>query len=676
MYAAVDAETLPFDDGQFDAVYSQVVLYRLPDPVRALREIRRVLRPGGRYLGIERASPWMPGFAASEARALANRAREQGTRERAIRYREWLAILKDAGMEAYCLAPVPGGRVSAPWLRRLGNARAPDLRDHHVHAMTRSLRGVVLSGVVFANNKAKRLAIRLTRWTGKSPEYVHPKHLLGDTQDNYWYLAYIAPDAVRARRGLRQRDALDQGGPPLPSRGGRGRKPRIARGGAAVQPIAAVSGNAEFFAADLERGLAVQGARFDTVVCLDLLEHVHQRDLLLTEIRRALKPGGTMLLSVPNRGTSWKRRLDRAGLFSYSDPDHKIEYTLEELEAELARNGFRIVHLHPTVYDTPLIGAIDLVGGLSLPLYRRLTEVRRRLARRYPGGERRLLRRVRGEMKLVFATEYYHPWAPGGTAWSLELLARALIARGHPVTVVTPNYGAAATEEVNGVSVVRFPFWRRLRPGAGLAPLSDHVNPLFHLLFARALVSAARRMGADLIHAQEKHALAGAFLASRRLRKPVYLSLRDFGLICPITTCLLRHRHVPADCSAGKLQRECAPDFFRQYIRGSALRRLRIRCSLGLLYMDALAQAGAREAGGRGHRGEPEPASTSTPARPAAPERGHVVYNLPPSTSGTGSVREPDAGRLRPARGAPGALCRQMLSGQGLSRVRARPPAW
>lgn len=121
MYAAVDAETLPFDDGQFDAVYSQVVLYRLPDPARTLREIRRVLTPGGRYLGIERASPWMPGFAASEARALDRRAREQGTRERAIRYREWLAILKEAGMEAECLAPVPGERVRAPWLRRLGN---------------------------------------------------------------------------------------------------------------------------------------------------------------------------------------------------------------------------------------------------------------------------------------------------------------------------------------------------------------------------------------------------------------------------------------------------------------------------------------------------------------------------------------------------------------------------
>jgi SAM-dependent methyltransferase len=122
LYAAVDAETLPFDDGQFDAVYSQVVLYRLPDPVRALREIRRVLAPGGRYLGIERASPWLPGFAAPEARAIDARAREQGTRERAIRYREWQAIVKDAGLEAECLRPVPGGRVHAPWLRRLGNA--------------------------------------------------------------------------------------------------------------------------------------------------------------------------------------------------------------------------------------------------------------------------------------------------------------------------------------------------------------------------------------------------------------------------------------------------------------------------------------------------------------------------------------------------------------------------
>ena len=247
----------------------------------------------------------------------------------------------------------------------------------------RRVRAAVLSSVVFANNKAKLLAIRLTRWTGKSREYVHPKHLLGDSEENYWYLGYVAPDAevldvgcgngmhsLKAARRCRHVVGVDASGESL--------------GVAVRESRARAIAQATFVRGDVEEGLPVRTGCFGVVLCLDLLEHVHKRDFLLTEIRRSLKPGGSMLLSVPNRGTSWKRRLDRAGLFSYSDPDHKIEYTLEELEAELARNGFRIVHLHPTVYDTPLIGAIDLVGGLSLGLYRRLTEARRRLARAYP----------------------------------------------------------------------------------------------------------------------------------------------------------------------------------------------------------------------------------------------------------------------------------------------------
>ena len=247
-------------------------------------------------------------------------------------------------------------------------------------------------------------------------------------------------------------------------------------------------------------------------------------------------------------------------------------------------------------------------------------------------------------MKVVFATEYYHPWAPGGTAWSLELLARALIARGHAVTVVTPNYGAAAREEVNGVPVTRFPFGRRLPPGAGLVPTRDHINPIFHLRFARAIVSAVRETGAELIHAQEKHALVGAFLAGRRLGRPVYLSLRDFGLICPITTCLLRHRHVPTDCGVAKLQRECIPDFFRQYIRGGSLRRLRIRGSLAILYLDAWLK--------RALIGRVDGVTAVSQslldiyvrAGRLRPERGHVVYNLPPASGAPRSRTPADFG--------------------------------
>lgn len=42
-----DAEALPFDAESFDTVYSWGVLHHTPEPPKAIREILRVLRPGG-----------------------------------------------------------------------------------------------------------------------------------------------------------------------------------------------------------------------------------------------------------------------------------------------------------------------------------------------------------------------------------------------------------------------------------------------------------------------------------------------------------------------------------------------------------------------------------------------------------------------------------------------------
>jgi SAM-dependent methyltransferase len=47
------AEDLPFDDDTFDAVVSTLVLCGVDDQPRAIREIRRVLRPEGRLLFLE-----------------------------------------------------------------------------------------------------------------------------------------------------------------------------------------------------------------------------------------------------------------------------------------------------------------------------------------------------------------------------------------------------------------------------------------------------------------------------------------------------------------------------------------------------------------------------------------------------------------------------------------------
>ncbi len=45
-----DVEALPFADGSFDLVTSRYSAHHWPAPVRALTEIRRVLKPGGRFL--------------------------------------------------------------------------------------------------------------------------------------------------------------------------------------------------------------------------------------------------------------------------------------------------------------------------------------------------------------------------------------------------------------------------------------------------------------------------------------------------------------------------------------------------------------------------------------------------------------------------------------------------
>ncbi len=45
-----DATALPYEDESIDAVVLTAVLGEIPDPVAALRQIRRVLKPGGRLI--------------------------------------------------------------------------------------------------------------------------------------------------------------------------------------------------------------------------------------------------------------------------------------------------------------------------------------------------------------------------------------------------------------------------------------------------------------------------------------------------------------------------------------------------------------------------------------------------------------------------------------------------
>ena len=57
-----DAERIPFPDGTFDAVMVGYAIRNITHMVRAFREMRRVLRPGGRFLCLEFSKPVWPWF--------------------------------------------------------------------------------------------------------------------------------------------------------------------------------------------------------------------------------------------------------------------------------------------------------------------------------------------------------------------------------------------------------------------------------------------------------------------------------------------------------------------------------------------------------------------------------------------------------------------------------------
>ena len=114
------AEDLPFPDGAFDTVVTTLVLCTVTDPERALAEIRRVLRPGGRLLFMEHVR--------ADGERLARWQDRLNPIQRVIAQgcncnRDTVANIRAAGLEA---PDVERGELpkAPPWIRPLATGAA------------------------------------------------------------------------------------------------------------------------------------------------------------------------------------------------------------------------------------------------------------------------------------------------------------------------------------------------------------------------------------------------------------------------------------------------------------------------------------------------------------------------------------------------------------------------
>lgn len=285
-------------------------------------------------------------------------------------------------------------------------------------------------------------------------------------------------------------------------------------------------------------------------------------------------------------------------------------------------------------------------------------------------------------ISVLFASEYYPPFRPGGAETSTAAWAAALARRGHRVSVVTPNYGAPSREQDGGVSVTRVPFPMKLPPGQGEVGWTVHRNPLFHLYFAWQIRRVARAAGSTVIHAQGKGALIAAWLAGASLGRPVLVTIRDLGLLCPLGHCTLFEPWATFDCSTRQYLTRCVPFHLRHYQpRGGPLRRARTWLSTTAAWADhRLRQVALRHI--RAIVGVSQGILSVYPRRLVDPRRSHVVHNLPPRVA-VPSETEAQAvaarlgvaggplvlyvGKLSPGKGTPVFL-------EALDRIRAAVP--
>jgi len=84
---------------------------------------------------------------------------------------------------------------------------------------------------------------------------------------------------------------------------------------------------------------------FDAVICSEMIEHVPDEPALWAELRRLLRPGGTLLLGTPDYGRplwwilEWCYGKLLPGAYAQ---EHVTRYTRASLEARLARDGYRV----------------------------------------------------------------------------------------------------------------------------------------------------------------------------------------------------------------------------------------------------------------------------------------------------------------------------------------------
>ncbi len=131
---------------------------------------------------------------------------------------------------------------------------------------------------------------------------------------------------------------------------------------AALERASAAAPGLDFRLAPIDAPLPLPDASFDLVWASEVIEHVADTALWLSEVARVLAPGGRLALTTPSHG---RLLLARHGVERFSEPlgDHLHLYTRGSLRTVLGELGFDDIRVR-AVGGPPLLRRMLLARAL------------------------------------------------------------------------------------------------------------------------------------------------------------------------------------------------------------------------------------------------------------------------------------------------------------------------
>ena len=177
-------------------------------------------------------------------------------------------------------------------------------------------------------------------------------------------------------------------------------------------------------------------------------------------------------------------------------------------------------------------------------------------------------------MRILFANEYFVPYAPGGAEWSMYFWTRQLAKKGHEVVIVTPDLSSGdgkvkhETDEqllmAGKVTINRFPFRKIMSAAPKVFPSYVYGNPIFRKYYTGKIIEAAASLKAEIIVANGYDSICPAYEGGSILKIPAIATIRDYRPLCPVSICLHKDEHAPVKCNFGDF-RKCVARYNTDY---------------------------------------------------------------------------------------------------------------